>query len=212
TIVSLILAFRLELSKDLTGLFPHTKEATTLARVTHALGGGDVALVLVRGDTPAEVEAAADEAADALKKASSVAQVLTGPPAGRTIDPTSAWKWAGPIARERLAQAVTEQGMRERLRETKTLLLAPGASEVSEMISRDPLRLSAIPWERKVELAAGAKALPGGVFATGDGKARLIVVEPKGRAFDPGEAARFTDEAEAILDEARRHHASVRLD
>ena len=82
TIVSIILAFRLELSKDLTGLFPRTKEASTLARVTRALGGGDVALVLVRGDSPDEVDRAADEAAEGLKKASSVAQVLTGPPAG----------------------------------------------------------------------------------------------------------------------------------
>ena len=155
TIVSLILAFRLELSKDLTGLFPRTKEASTLARVTRALGGGDVALVLVRGDEPNEVEHAADEAAEDLKKAATVAQVLTGPPAAKAIDPTSAWKWAGPLARERLAHAVSEQGMHERLRETKTLLLAPGASEVAEIVAKDPLRLSAIPWEHKVELAAG---------------------------------------------------------
>lgn len=212
TIVSLVLAFRLELSKDLTGLFPRTKEASTLARVTRALGGGDVALVLVRGDSQDEVEHAADEAAEGLKKASSVAQVLTGPPAGKAIDPTSAWKWAGPLARERLAHAVTEQGMRERLRETKTLLLAPGASEIAETLAKDPLRLSAIPWERKVELAAGAKALPGGVFVTTDGKARLVVVEPKGRAFDPGEAARFTDEAEAILETSRKKYPGVRLE
>jgi hypothetical protein len=212
TIVSLVLAFRLELSKDLTGLFPRTKEASTLARVTRALGGGDVALVLVRGDSEDAVEHAADEAASGLREASSVAQVLTGPPAGKSIDPTSAWKWAGPVARERLAYAVTDQGMRERLRETKSLLLAPGASEIAETIARDPLRLSAIPWERKVELAAGAKALPGGVFVTTDGKARLVVVEPKGRAFDPGEAARFTDEAEAVLEGVRQKHVGVRPD
>lgn len=212
TIVSVVLAFRLELSKDLTALFPRTKEASTLARVTHALGGGDVALVLVRGDSADDVERAANEAADGLSKAASVAQVLTGPPAGKDIDPTSAWRWAGPLARERLEHAVSEKGMRERLRETKTLLLAPGASEIAETIAKDPLRLSAIPWERKVELAAGAKALPGGVFVTTDGKARLVVVEPKGRAFDPGEAARFTDEAEGVLDGVRKKHAGVTLD
>lgn len=212
TIVSLVLSFRLELSKDLTGLFPHTKEAETLARVTRALGGGDVALVLARGDDPGEVERATDEAAKRLEKASTVAQVLTSPPAGRSIDPTSAWRWAGPIARDRLAHAVTEAGMRERLRETKTLLLAPGASEAAEYLTRDPLRLAAIPWERKVELAAGAKALPGSSFVSGDGRARLVVLEPRGRAFEPGEAARFTDEAEGILADVRRAHPGVRFD
>lgn len=212
TIVSLVLASRLELSKDLTGLFPHTKEAETLARVTRALGGGDVALVLARGDDPVELERGADDAAKALGKAASVAQVLTGPPAAKPIDPTSAWRWAGPIARERLAHAVTEAGMRERLRETRTLLLAPGASEAAEYLTRDPLRLAAIPWERKVELAAGAKALPGSSFVSNDGHARLVVLEPKGRAFDPGEAARFTDEAEGILAAVHDAHPGVRFD
>ena len=42
TLVSAVLASRLELSKDLTGLFPRTREAEALARITRALGGGDV--------------------------------------------------------------------------------------------------------------------------------------------------------------------------
>ena len=214
TIVSLWLATRLGLSKDLTTLFPHTPEAAALARVTRDFGGGDVALVLLRGETPANVTAAAKEAAAAMRALASVASVLDEAPSIRldAPDPTEAWRFAGPLARERLAAAVTEDGMRARLRETRQLLLAPGASEIAGIIARDPLRLSAIPWADPIELAAGVKGTAGGAFEANGGKARLVTVEPRGRVFDPGVAARFTNEAEAAIAKIRTAHPDVRID
>ena len=104
--------------------------------------------------------------------------------------------------------------MRERLRETRALLLAPGASEVASTIARDPLRLAMIPWQDQIEVAAGVRGAaagalgePRGAFVSADGRARLVVVEPRGRAFDAGEAARFTDEAEAALERAAKRVA-----
>ncbi|AKU95892.1 membrane protein, exporter [Labilithrix luteola] len=216
TVLSIFLVTRLRLSRDLTELFPATAEASALARVTRVFGGGDVALVLLEGDDPAEVERAANAATENLRKCDVVAQVVTGPPAPKPTeapDPTAAWRWAGPIAREKLAQAVTEEGMRERLRDTRALLLAPGSSDVAPIVTRDPLRLSMIPWEGRIELAAGARGTPGGAFVTEDGHTRLLVVEPRGRAFESGAAAKFTREAEEALDTARKAHpkVSVRL-
>src|SRR5262245_9564666 len=96
TIVSLWFASRLELSKDLTTLFPRTAEAEALARVSRAFGGGDVALVLVRGEDPASVERAADAVADELRANPTVASVITSAPAPAALEPTEAWRFAGP--------------------------------------------------------------------------------------------------------------------
>ncbi len=212
TLLSVVLVTRLRLSRDLTQLFPRTAEAEMLARVTHAFGGGDVGLVLFVGEDEGEVGKAGDEAAAGLRATSMVAQVISGPPESREMDPTASWRWAGPVAREKLARAITEEGMRERLRETRALLLAPGASDVAEWLSKDPLRLSTIPWEGNVEMAAGARATPGGAFVANGGRARLLVVEPRGHALDGNDATRFVEESEGALDVVRKAHPSVHIE
>jgi len=212
TIASLWLASRLELSKDLTTLFPRTAEAEALARVTRTFGGGDVAIVLVRASDANTAERAAAATADELRASPSVAGVITEAPSPSALDPTEAWRFAGPVGRERLARAVTEEGMRARLRETRALLLAPGAADAAEALARDPLRLSMIPWEDQLEIAAGVRGLAGGAFVADDGRARLVVIEPRGRAFEAGEAARFTGEAEAALERVRARVPGARLD
>ncbi|MBX3186433.1 MAG: MMPL family transporter [Labilithrix sp.] len=213
TVIAVVTVTRLRLSTDLTELFPRSAEAEMLARVTHVFGGGDVALVLLRGEGAEEVERAARDAAAALRAQGSVAQVLEEAPSPPrdAPDPTAAWRWAGPAAREKLAEALTERGMRQRLRDTRALLLAPGASDAAETLARDPLRLTMIPFEGRVEIAAGARAGASGAFVADDGRARLLVVEPRGRAFDASAAARFTAEAERALDETRRARPSVSL-
>jgi predicted RND superfamily exporter protein len=212
TLGSLLATTRLRLSRDLTELFPRTAEADALARVTRIFGGGDVGLVLLRGEDPDDVERAAEDAARELRGSRAAFEVMTAPPAPRAIAPRDAWRWAGPLARDRLARALSEDGMRARLRETHALLLAPGAPELAEWLARDPLRLAAIPWEGNVEIAAGARAAPGASFVADGGKTRLVVIAPHGRAFEGGEAARFVAEAEAALDHARAAHARVRFD
>ena len=216
TVLSVVLVTRLKLSTDLTELFPKTAEADMLARVTHVFGGGDVAPVLVRGEDAAEAERAAHEAAVALRSCASIAQVIEEMPApaprsGEAPDPTAAWRFAGPIARDELARALTEEGMRRRLRDTRALLLAPGAGEVADTLARDPLRLTMIPWQGRMELAAGAKASGGGAFVAKEGRARLLIIEPRGRVFDSKAAAKFTAEAEAAVEGVHRAHPAVTL-
>ncbi len=199
-------ATRLHVSGDLTSLFPTEGQAATLTRWMHAFGGHEPALVLVRGELAQDVERVAEAVADELRRAPSVARVLERTPnPGNTSDPTLAWAFADEAARARLAHFVDPEGMRERLAGTREMLLAPaGASEAESWLARDPLRLAAVPWETTQELAAGISSRPGDAFATQDGHARLLVLEPRGSAFVSLDAAALV----ADVDRAARLAAS----
>jgi len=201
---------RLTLSGDLTTLFPDRGDAAALGRFTRAFGGGDVATVLVRGDAPDEVRAASDEIADALRGKPSVQRVVTRMKGGdRSLDPTLAWAYASPSARERLAAALTPDGMKRRLDETRTMLLAPGAGAAEDWLARDPLRLAQIPWESQRELASGLVASDDGSFVADGGKARLIVAQPRGSAFDSKSASQFVDDANDAMAKATHDHPTT---
>jgi predicted exporter len=204
-------ATRLSLSGDLTSLFPDRGDAAALTRFTHAFGGGDVATLLVRGESPEEVQAAAEELSTAFATKPSVTRVATRVRnADRSLDPTLAWAYAGPIARDRLAAALTPEGMKKRLDETRTMLLAPGSGSAEEWLARDPLRLAQIPWEARGELAAGLMPSDDGSFVADGGKARLIVVQPKGSAFNSRDANAFVRDANDVIAQVTRDHPATR--
>lgn len=205
-------AHDLHLSSDLTDLFPRGGSALMLTRFLKAFGGGDVAVVLVRGDDPHEVDDAAREVAAQLRDKGTVRRVLGEAPLPRGFDPTLAWAFADPAARARLAHAVTPEGMRERLAGTRELLLAPGASEVEPWLARDPLRLATLPWEGSVELAAGLRMGAGGIFVGDEGRARLVASEARGNAFDGAAAAAFVRDANAVMATVTTHHPHVRCE
>ena len=201
---------RLTLSGDLTSLFPDRGEAAALGRFTRAFGGGDVATVLVRGDSPDEVRAATAEIEATLREKPSVQRVVTRmTDADRSLDPTLAWAYASPSARARLEAALTPEGMRRRLDETRAMLLAPGAGAAEAWLARDPLRLAQIPWEAHTELAAGLVATEDGSFVADGGKARLVVAQPRGSAFDGEAAASFVDDANDAMAKATRDHPTT---
>jgi predicted exporter len=197
-------ASKLTLSSDLSTLFPENGDAGVLGRWTHAFGGRDPVLVLVRGEKPDDVAAVADAVAVSLRGAPSIARVLDRAPSPRPPDdPTLAWAYAGPDARRRLAEGVTPEGMRARLADSRAMLLAPvGSEDLEAWLARDPLRLSTVPWESGAELAAGVVAAPGGAFAADDGRARLVVAEPRGSAFT-------SDSARAVVEEVERAEAGA---
>lgn len=182
---------RLRVTSDLSALFPTAGEAAALTTWTRAFGAGDPALVLVRGASPADVGAVADALAGALRKAPSIERVIDrAPRPPLPEDPTLAWAMAGPLGRARLAAIVTPEGMQARLAETRELLLSPATSdEVQQWLARDPLRLAQVPWEgRPPELLSGVGDVPGGAFAADAGRARLVVAEARGSAFDSAAA------------------------
>ncbi|HEY2512619.1 MAG TPA: hypothetical protein VGI39_17250, partial [Polyangiaceae bacterium] len=204
-------ATRLSLSGDLTSLFPDKGQAAALGRFTHAFGGGDVATVLVRGDDPDAVKDAAEEIAEGLRGKPSVERVATRiRGADRSLDPTLAWAYAGPTARARLAEALTPEGMKKRLEETRLMLLAPGSGSAEEMLARDPLRLGQIPWEARGELAAGLMPAEDGSFVADGGKARFVLVTTEGSALRSAEARRVVEGLEAAIAKVIPAHPGVR--
>ncbi len=203
---------RLQISSDLSLLFPSQREAAALARFARIFGGGDLGLVLFRGDDADEVLAASRAMIGELHDKPSVVSVLDHAPSPDLGDPTLAWVHAGPTAREALARALTPDGMRERLDGTRALLLAPGAESAEGWLSKDPLRLALVPWEKKSELAAGVSAAQGGSFRADQGRARLVIIEPRGRAFDAEAAARLVADFEGARDRVRATHPSVSIE
>jgi predicted RND superfamily exporter protein len=198
-------ASKLRMSGDLSTLLPESGDAGALARWTHAFGVRDPAIVLVRGERAADVQAAADMIAQSLRRAPSVARVIDRAPTPSVLlDPTLAWLYAGRQARAKLASLLTPEGMRARLAETRAMLLAPAADgDAQAWLARDPLRLSQVPWESRAELAAGVPAWPGGMFVADSGRARLVLAEPRGSAFMSADAQGLVEDVE------RAEHAVV---
>lgn len=208
SLLSVWLSTKLTISSDLSALFPDRGAASTLSRVARVFGGGDLALALVEGDDPAEVEAATRDLARALEKEPAVTAVIQRAP--RETDPMLAWAYAGPRARERLADALTPEGMRRRLAGSKELLLGPGAAAIEPMLARDPLRLALIPWEDRAEIAAGAQMSEDGTFVADRGRARLVALEAKGHAFESASAHAFVASFERARATALASHPTVR--
>jgi predicted exporter len=196
-------ATRLRVSTNLAALFPDSGEAAALARWTRAFGGHEPLLLLVRGGSPDAVSAVSERFAEALRRAPSIERVVDRAPSPDAApDPTLAWAYAGKAARARLADAVTPQGMRARLEETRALLLAPADDDrVETWLARDPLRLALVPWDGRAEIAGGVQATAGGSFTADAGRARLVVAQPRGSAFS-------SDDANAAMDDVDRAVAS----
>jgi predicted RND superfamily exporter protein len=213
SVATIWLTGKLRVTSDLSTLFPNNGDAAALARFTRAFGGRDPAVVLVQGADADAVAAVAEGVAESLRHASSVVRVIDrapSPPPPR--DPTLTWLVAGPEARERLRAAVTPEGMRARLAETRAMLLAPaGAVQAEEWLEHDPLRLGQIPWERRAELASGVAVSTGGAFVADEGRARLVMAEPRGSAFESGAAEALVEDVERAERSASRPGVTTEL-
>ncbi len=204
---------RLHVSADLSTLFPSDGRSAALARYVRVFGGGDLGLVLVRGDSADDVRDGAAELRTELVARPAIAHVVDRAPAPPPLDPSLAWRLAGPAARRRLAAIVTEEGMRARLNETHAMLLAPGgAAAAEEWLARDPLRLASVPFEDRAEIAAGVGGRGDDPFVADDGKARVVAVVPRGNAFQSGAAAAFTRDIDAATGAVARRHPGLRFD
>jgi predicted RND superfamily exporter protein len=207
-------AYRLRISTDVSALLPASGDAAALAAWTRAFGGGDPALVLVRGDRPEEVASAADALVEALRRAPSIVRVIDRVPRPASPgDPTLAWAFAGPQARARLASTVTPEGMRARLQQTRELLLAPAVDDdLEQWLARDPLRLAQVPWEgRPPELLSGVGDAPGGMFVADGGRARLVAIQPRGSSFESAPARALVEDVERAEQDAARPGVTMEL-
>ncbi len=207
---ALAVAFGLRLEPNVVSLLPERGGSAALLRYVRGFGGGDLAVLMVRGDDPEENAAVAAELAEQLGKQPSVERATARAEVPRGLDPMLAFRYADREAQARLAAALTPEGMRARLRETRAMLLAPGSSALAETIAQDPLRLSQLAFER-TGFGAGMRTQPSGAFATDDGSMQLVLVQPRGQALRGADAQRFMRDADAVMSPIQRAHPRVTL-
>lgn len=200
----------LRLEPNVASLLPERGEAAALRRYVRGFGGGDLAVIMVQGDDPDTNAAAAAAITATLAASPSVKRVAARAEIPRGLDPMLAFRYADGPARARLAQALTPEGMRVRLRETRALLLAPGSSELAELVESDPLRLTQLAFEGS-GFGGGMRTQPNGTFATDDGKMQLVLVQPKGQALRSADAKQFMRDVNAALSPVARAHPELTL-
>ncbi|HZO12244.1 MAG TPA: MMPL family transporter [Polyangiaceae bacterium] len=201
---------RLRLDPNVATLLPERGEASALRLYLRAFGGTDLAMALVQGENEDEVQKTAEALAKALEALPTVRVAAWRMDGGSALDPMLVWRHADAPARERLAEALTPAGMRKRLRQSRAMLLAPGAGAAAEQIGRDPLRLWQLLYETR-GVASGFRTQPDGSFASDDGLSRLVLVFPEGQALRGDDARAFVAEATGVIDAARREHPGVKI-
>lgn len=209
TLASLWLMRGLSLSPDVADLLPDNRQGEALRLYSRAFGGADTAMVLLRGQAPAEVQAAADDATQALKATPHAKAVVNAVELDLQTEPSLAWAFAAPSAQRALEHALTPERMRKRLQETRRLLLAPGAASMASTVGRDPLRLSSLALQGNNEQAP----LHGrtGALVADDGRARMLLLRAAGQSLKSGEAHAFVASVEKTLASVRARHPQVSI-
>ncbi|HRI66915.1 MAG TPA: MMPL family transporter, partial [Polyangium sp.] len=201
---------RLRIDPNVSSLLPDRGEAAALRRYVRGFGGGDLAVVLVQGPDKETNATVANEIADELGQRPNVARASSRVDSSRALDPMLAFRHADPRAMERLRKALTPEGMRIRLEESRAMLLAPGGGAAAEVIGHDPLRLAQLVYEG-ADIGAGVRTQPDGAFASDDGTAYLVLAEPKGQALRGEDARRFVQDAESVLAPRRAAHPEMKF-
>ena len=204
----IVITLRLRLDPNISALLPDSGNAAAMKRYVRGFGGGDLGVVMVKGESPEENAKIADQITAEIRKRPSVEQAAARVDTSHTLDPMLAWRHADARARERLAQALTPEGMRKRLADTRAMLLAPGSSAMSDVLAEDPLRLAQLVFE-SADVGAGVRTQPDGAFATDDGKMCLVLMKPKGQALRGDDARAVVADVEAVLDPLRKAHPDM---
>jgi hypothetical protein len=205
--LAVLLGLRLE--PDVSALLPDRGAAAALGRYVRGFGGADLSVIMVKGEPEAAARVAGEIAA-ALREKPSVARAADHAEMGRPLDPMLAFRHASFAAQQQLAFALSPAGMRARLRESRALLLAPGAGALAEVLAKDPLRLAQLAFAG-AGLGGGMKTQADGAFASDDGTVRLVLVQPKGQALRGKDAQAFVADVRAVLDPLARAHPELRL-
>ncbi len=205
-----VVTLRLRLDPNVSSLLPDRGEAAALRRYVAGFGGGDLAVVLVKGPDREANAAVAAEIEDELGKKASVAKARARIDTSRALDPMLAFRHADPRALSRLSAVLTPEGMRNRLTESRAMLLAPGSGAAAELLATDPLRLAQVVYEG-ADIGSGVRTQPDGAFANDDGTACLVLAEPKGQALRGEDARRFVADAESVLGPKRAAHPEMTL-
>ena len=203
----------LRLDPNVASLLPEKGESAALRRYLRAFGGSDLAMVLVRAKDPesptaiSEVEEVAGELAERLGALKVVRVASDRVESSGQLDPMLAWRHGDAETRKRLADAVTRDGMRRRLKVSRAILSVTIGGAANERIQNDPLRLGQLLYEGRV--GSGFRTQADGSFANDEGTARLVLVFPKGQALRGADAKAFVYEARAVIAQVQAGHPSV---
>jgi len=214
-LASYAVASRLRLDPNVASLLPQRGESAALRRYLRAFGGSDLAVVLVQSSQTGanarqEVAKVADQLEQALAALETVRFAAARMDTNRQLDPMLVWRHADQPARDRLARALSSEGMRQRLEASRAMMLAPGAAAASEMIGRDPLRLAQLLADEG-GVGSGYVAQADGAFATDDGLAHLVLVFPEGQALRGADAKAFMRQARFVIAEQQRAHPNLSI-
>ncbi len=207
---------RLHLDPNVASLLPQRGESAALRRYLRAFGGSDLVVVLVTHQTGggaqarSEVSEVADRLTSELAALETVRFAASRMDTSRKLEPMLVWRHADAAARARLARALSSEGMRQRLKASRTMLLAPGAAAASEMIARDPLRLAQL-LKDEGGVDSGFVAQADGAFTTDDGLAHLVLVFPEGQALRGADAKAFMRQARRVISEQQRAHPGLEI-
>ncbi len=191
-------------------LLPDRGDAVALRRYVRAFGGGDLGAVMVRGEDPDLNRRLCAEIATALRAKPSIALAVDRIDTSRQLSPWLVWRHASAPVRARLAAALTPEGMRARLRESRSMLALPGSGPLAELLARDPLRLTQIAFEG-TSAGSGLRSQADGRFATDGGRTCLVLIKGRGQALESAAARAFANDMAAVLAPLRAAHPGVEL-
>jgi predicted RND superfamily exporter protein len=205
-----IVGGRLRLDPNVGSLLPDSGDAVALRRYVRAFGGGDLGAVMVRGPDPEATRAVCAEIAAALQGLPSIELAVDRVDMSRQLSPWLVWRHASAPVRARLAEALTPEGMRARLREGRSMLALPGSGAFTEILARDPLRLAQIAFEG-TSAGSGLRTQSDGRFATDGGRMCLVLVKGRGQALTSADARAFADDTTRALAPIRAAHPDVEI-
>ena len=189
---------RLRLDPNVASLLPESGDAMALRRYIRAFGGGDLGAVMVRSENADLNRRFCAEIAAALRVRPSVAQAVDRLDSSQRLDPWLVWRHASTPVRARLAAALTPDGMRARLRESRSMLALPGSGPLAEILAHDPLRLTQIAFEGTAA-GSGLRSQSDGRFATDGGRTCLVLIKGRGQALESASARVFAEDMDAVL-------------
>ncbi|MCC6763735.1 MAG: MMPL family transporter [Deltaproteobacteria bacterium] len=205
-----VVSGRWRLDPNVGSLLPDRGDAVALRRYVRAFGGGDLGAVMVRSDDPDLNRRLCAEIAAALAARPSIAIAVDRIGASRQLDPWLVWRHANAGVRTRLAAALTPDGMRARLGESRRLLALPGSGPLVALVARDPLRLTQIAFE-SAAATSGLRAQSDGRVTSDGGRTCLVLVKGRGQALVSADARAFARDMAAVLAPLRAAHPGVEI-
>src|SRR5262249_36001055 len=99
---------------------------------------------------------------------------------------------------------------RARLKESRDMLALPGSGALTDLLARDPLRLTQLAFEGTAA-GSGLRTQADGRFATDGGRTCLVLIKGRGQALTTAGRRPFADDMAAVLAPFQAAHPEVEI-